>query len=51
LPACRKTCIAAARLSQLFLFFLLPVMADNLSNRGPADRSKVNVHETWELTY
>jgi hypothetical protein len=26
-------------------------MADNLSNRGPADRSKVNVHETWELTY
>ena len=26
-------------------------MADNLSNRGPADRSRVNVNETWELTY
>jgi hypothetical protein len=26
-------------------------MADNLSNRGPADRNRVNVNEAWELTY
>ena len=25
--------------------------ADNLSNRGPADRARVNVHEAWELEY
>ena len=26
-------------------------MADNLSNRGPADRARINVHESWELAY
>jgi hypothetical protein len=26
-------------------------MADNLDNRGPADRSRVNVNETWEVRY
>ena len=26
-------------------------MSDDLKNRGPADRSKVNVHESWELEY
>jgi hypothetical protein len=26
-------------------------MSDNLKNRGPADRSKVNVNESWEVTY
>lgn len=26
-------------------------MADNLDNRGPADRSRVNVNETWEIRY
>jgi len=23
-------------------------MSDDLKNRGPADRSRVNVHEEWE---
>lgn len=26
-------------------------MADNLNERGPQDRSRVNVNETWELQY
>lgn len=26
-------------------------MADDLSKRGPQDRSRVNVNEPWELTY
>jgi hypothetical protein len=26
-------------------------MADDTKNRGPADRARVNVHETWELSY
>lgn len=26
-------------------------MSDNLQNRGPADRSRINVHEPWEVRY
>ena len=26
-------------------------MVDDLKNRGPADRSRVNVHEAWELDW
>ena len=26
-------------------------MTDNLQNRGPADRTRVNVHEEWEVRY
>jgi hypothetical protein len=26
-------------------------MADNLKDRGPQDRSRVNVNESWELQY
>jgi hypothetical protein len=26
-------------------------MADDLNNRGPADRARVNVNEPWEVTY
>ncbi len=26
-------------------------MADNLTDRGPADRDRINVHEDWEVTY
>jgi hypothetical protein len=26
-------------------------MPDDLSKRGPADASRVNVHEPWELNY
>jgi Protein of unknown function (DUF3606) len=26
-------------------------MADDLKNRGPADQSRVNVHEPWELDW
>lgn len=26
-------------------------MADNLNDRGPQDRSRVNVNEEWELQY
>jgi hypothetical protein len=26
-------------------------MADNLNERGPQDRSRVNVNEAWELQY
>ncbi|HEY1212825.1 MAG TPA: DUF3606 domain-containing protein [Bryobacteraceae bacterium] len=26
-------------------------MADNLNNRGPQDRSRINVNEEWELRY
>jgi hypothetical protein len=26
-------------------------MADDLGNRGPKDRARVNIHETWELEY
>jgi Protein of unknown function (DUF3606) len=26
-------------------------MSDDLSNRGPKDRARVNVNEPWELTY
>jgi hypothetical protein len=26
-------------------------MSDDLSNHGPRDRERVNVHEDWELNY
>ena len=26
-------------------------MADNLQTAGPQDRSRINVHEEWELRY
>lgn len=26
-------------------------MSDNLKDRGPQDRSRINVHESWELEY
>lgn len=26
-------------------------MSDNLQNRGPQDRARINVHETWEVNY
>jgi hypothetical protein len=26
-------------------------MSDNLQDRGPQDRSRINVHEEWELRY
>ena len=26
-------------------------MPDDLSKRGPADRSRINVHEAWELRW
>jgi hypothetical protein len=26
-------------------------MSDNLKDRGPADRARINVHESWELSY
>jgi hypothetical protein len=26
-------------------------MSDDLTNRGPQDRSRVNVNEAWEVTY
>ena len=26
-------------------------MADNLQSAGPQDRSRINVHEEWELRY
>ncbi|WP_416406554.1 DUF3606 domain-containing protein [Paracidovorax citrulli] len=26
-------------------------MADDLTNRGPQDRSRVNVNEPWEVSY
>jgi hypothetical protein len=26
-------------------------MADDLQNRGPADRSRINMNEAWELKY
>jgi hypothetical protein len=26
-------------------------MSDNLNNRGAQDRSRINVHESWEVTY
>ena len=26
-------------------------MADNLKDRGPQDRSRINVNERWELEY
>lgn len=26
-------------------------MADNLQNRGPADRIRINTHEEWEVDY
>lgn len=28
-----------------------PDMADDTSNRGPADAARINVHEKWELDY
>lgn len=30
---------------------MLAAMADDLKNRAPGDRSRVNVHEEWELRY
>ena len=26
-------------------------MPDNLQNRGPQDRSRINVNESWEVSY
>jgi hypothetical protein len=26
-------------------------MSDDLTNRGPADRARINVHEPWEVSY
>lgn len=26
-------------------------MADDLSNRGPQDRSRINIEESWEVKY
>lgn len=26
-------------------------MSDNLHNRGPQDRSRINMHEKWEVQY
>jgi hypothetical protein len=26
-------------------------MVDDLRNRGPADRARINVNEPWELSY
>jgi hypothetical protein len=26
-------------------------MADNLKDRGPQDRARINVNETWEVQY
>ena len=26
-------------------------MSDNLKQRGPQDRTRINVHESWELAY
>ncbi len=26
-------------------------MPDNLNQRGPQDRARVNIHEPWELRY
>ena len=26
-------------------------MADNLQDRGPQDRSRININEDWELRY
>lgn len=26
-------------------------MADDLKNRGPRDRSRININEDWELAY
>jgi hypothetical protein len=26
-------------------------MSDNLQERGPQDRSRINVHEEWEVAY
>jgi hypothetical protein len=26
-------------------------MVDDLQNRGPADRSRVNIHEPWEVRW
>lgn len=26
-------------------------MSDNLQNRGPQDRSRINVNEEWEVAY
>jgi hypothetical protein len=27
------------------------IMADNLDDRGPQDRSRINVNEEWEVQY
>jgi hypothetical protein len=27
------------------------IMSDNLHNRGPQDRSRINLHEKWEVQY
>ena len=27
------------------------IMSDNLQNRGPQDRSRINLHEKWEVQY
>jgi hypothetical protein len=27
------------------------MMADDLNNRGPRDRERINVHESWELEW
>jgi hypothetical protein len=35
----------------LLQFCRRPTMADDLKNRGAADRSRVNVHEDYEVRY
>jgi hypothetical protein len=36
---------------RIYYLLLITVMADNLQNRGPADRSRVNVNEVWEVRW
>jgi hypothetical protein len=26
-------------------------MSDNLNNRGPQDRARINLNESWEISY
>ncbi len=34
-----------------FITFKTCHMADDLTNRGPKDRARIDIHEKWELTY
>jgi hypothetical protein len=33
------------------LSFKEATMSDNLQSRGPQDRSRINLHEKWEVQY